>query len=124
MRAEWKQLLRGPQFRVQGDSVDVDLHDRRRHGVQVVDAEDAWELQAVVASRALVEQSGDLQVRLWLMNRASELVSYRIDQRGRLIAEGWLPKPGTTADEFQLHVRTLAAEADRLEFLLTGKDAR
>lgn len=122
MRAEWRALLCGSQFRVDGTSIEVDLHDGRRHSVQVVDGDGVWELQAIVAHRTTVDQCEDLQVRLWLMNRASELVSFRIDQRRRLVAEGWVPKPGVTRAEFQLHVHALAAEADRVEFLLTGKD--
>jgi hypothetical protein len=33
-----------------------------------------------------------------------------------------MPREGLTADEFRETVRTLAAEADRVEYLLTGDD--
>lgn len=61
-------------------------------------------------------------LRLWRHNRAAQLVSFRIDTRGRVYAEGWIPKAGLTAQEFQLVLRRVAAESDRLEFLLTGRD--
>jgi hypothetical protein len=43
-------------------------------------------------------------------------------KKDRLIAECHVPKHGLTEDEFQFYLRTIAIEADRLEFLLTGRD--
>ena len=61
-------------------------------------------------------------LRPWRYNRAAQLVNFRIDTRGRVCAEGWVPKAGLTAEEFQLVLRRVADESDRFEFMLTGKD--
>jgi hypothetical protein len=50
------------------------------------------------------------------------LVGFRIDRQHRLVGEAWIPKAGLVAEEFQLYVRMLAAECDRFEYALTGKD--
>jgi hypothetical protein len=39
------------------------------------------------------------------------------------VGEAWIPKAGLTESEFQLYVRTLAIEADRFEYALTGRDS-
>jgi len=51
------------------------------------------------------------------------LMGFRIDRRGRLVGEAWVPKAGLTGEEFQLYVRHLAVEADRFEYGLTGRDS-
>lgn len=55
-------------------------------------------------------------------NRSLDLVGLRIDERDRLVAQAWLPAVAITPEEFAVYVRTVAAEADRLEFWLTGAD--
>ncbi|HEU5178897.1 MAG TPA: hypothetical protein VFU24_15710, partial [Burkholderiales bacterium] len=59
-------------------------------------------------------------LRAWRRNRSSQLVGFRVDQRGRLVGEAWVPKAGLSAQEFQVYVRRVAAECDRFEYLLTG----
>jgi len=59
---------------------------------------------------------------MWLRNRRSQLVGFRIDEKGSLVAHGWTPEEGLTPEAFQLLVRTVAREADRYEFQLTGLD--
>ena len=58
-----------------------------------------------------------------LRNRTAALVGFRIDNRSRLVGEAWVSKSGLTTEEFELYVRNLAAECDRFEFVLTGRDA-
>ena len=53
----------------------------------------------------------------------TELVGFRIDARGRLIGEAWVPKAGVTSSEFTSYLRAVAAECDRFEYQLTGSDA-
>jgi hypothetical protein len=38
------------------------------------------------------------------------------------VGEALVPKAGLSTQEFQLYVRTVAVEADRFEFVLTGRD--
>ena len=64
----------------------------------------------------------DLPIQVWLRNRATALVGFRIDSRGRLVGEALVPKAGLTAEEFQIYVRAVAVQCDRLEYLLTGRD--
>jgi hypothetical protein len=64
----------------------------------------------------------ELPLRVWRHNRAAQLVGFRIDTPGRVYAEGWVAKAGLTAEDFQFVLRRVAAESDRFEFILTGKD--
>jgi len=123
MAAEWRRLCRGREFSVSVNDVLIDLRDGRRHRVTVDDMDDSYRLTAVVAGAAVAGDIEDLPVRTWQRNRGTELVGFRIDKRGRLIGESWVPKAGLSAAEFQLYIHTVAAECDRYEFELTGKDA-
>jgi len=122
MAAEWRRFCRGREFSVSVNDVVVDLQDGRRHRVTVDDMDDSYRLTAVVAGAAVAIAIEDLPVRTWQRNRGTELVGFRKDKRGRLIGESWVPKAGLSAAEFQLYIHTVAAECDRYEFELTGKD--
>lgn len=87
------------------------------------ETDDAFEVHAVVAKAASVREIPELALRIWRHNRAAQLVSFRIDTHDRVYAQGWVPKAGVTAEEFQLVLRRVAVESDRLEFLLTGRDS-
>lgn len=65
----------------------------------------------------------DLPLKIWSRNRVVSLIGFRIDHRGRLVGEAWVPKVGITKSEFQLYLRTVAVEADRFEYTLTGRDS-
>lgn len=122
MIAEWHVLCKAKGFTVDGEAVDVHLADQRKHRVYVSNRGEEYLLLGVIARRAVVEQLDDPIFVTWKRNRNSELVGFRIDDRGRLIGEAWVPKAGLTADEFQLYLRTLAVDCDRLESILSGKD--
>jgi hypothetical protein len=122
MAREWRAFCRGDRLKVDGDDILVGFDNGRSHRVQVHETDDVLELHAVVARAAAVKDVPDLPLRIWRHNRAAQLVSFRIDTRGRIYAEGWVLKAGLEPQEFQLVVRHVAAESDRLEFLLTGRD--
>jgi hypothetical protein len=61
-------------------------------------------------------------VLAWDRNRDSDLVGFKVDGRGRLIGEAWVPLDGLEAEEWGVWVRTVARSCDRMEYLLTGKD--
>ena len=122
MAAEWSRLCKAPDLKCDADSVDVTLGDGRRHRVDVEQQADAFVLSAIVVRQSKVASQSDLPVQAWLRNRAVALVGFRIDKRGRMVGEAWMPKIGLTADEFQLVVRTVAVECDRFEYVLTGRD--
>lgn len=51
-----------------------------------------------------------------------QLVGFRMDQKGRLVGEAWMPKVGLGREEFLLYVRRVASECDLFEYSVTGKD--
>jgi hypothetical protein len=122
MPTSWRTLCTGPRIRFEGDDVVVSFENGRKHRLRIRETETAFEVHAVVARAAAVKDVTELPLRVWRRNRAAQLVSFRIDTRGRVYAEGWVPKAGITAEEFELVVRRVAAESDRFEFILTGKD--
>ncbi|MFY2559477.1 hypothetical protein ACN469_17725 [Corallococcus terminator] len=122
MGSDWRTLCRGSRVTIDGDDVIVRFENERSHRVRIHETEDVFEFHAVVARAATVRDVQDLPLRLWRYNRAAQLVGFRLDTRGRVYAEGWIPKAGLTAEEFQLVLRHVAAESDRLEYLLTGRD--
>jgi hypothetical protein len=120
---DWRQFCTAAGLMVDGDHVAIALDDGRRHRVAVSEESDAYRLTALVAGRAVLSEVADAPIRIWRRNRETQLVGFRIDRRGRLQAEAWVPKAGLSAEEFRLYLRTVAAEADRFEFTLTGQDA-
>ena len=122
MTTDWRALCVGPCIEVDGDYVVVTFESGRAHRVQIRETGSAFEIHAVVARAAAVSAVPDLPLRIWRHNRGAQLVGFRIDERGRVRAEGWAPKAGLTREEFMLVLRRVAAEGDRLEFLLTGRD--
>lgn len=121
MTAEWKRLCSGQEFELHDDRVAVTLAGQRRHVVRVIEEPEAYVLTSLVAGAGLVAGITDIHLHTWERNRGTELVGFRFEG-GRLIGESWVPKAGLTAGEFGTYLRTLANEADRLEFHLTGKD--
>ena len=119
---DWRKLCVGARdVQIEGDAVVVTLGRERQHRVDVESKSDAVELRAVVARRAVVEQENPV-LAAWHRNRAVSLVGFRLDERGRLVGESWVPNAGLTADEFLVYVRGIAAACDLFEFQLTGKD--
>lgn len=122
MAADWVRYCRAKDFTADDPYIDVRFEDERRHRVMVKDEGDAYLISGFVVRQAVVTSMPDLPVRVWLRNRATHLVGFRIDQRLRLVGEAWVPKSGLTPEEFQLYVRTVATECDRFEYILTGRD--
>ena len=122
MPSDWRELVTGEQMQVDGDYVTVRFTNQRAQRVRVQPTADGLELYAIAARAASVRRVTDLPLRIWRQNRGAQLVSFRIDADGCVCATGWVPRAGLSADEFQLVLRRVAAESDRLEFLLTGKD--
>lgn len=122
MGDSWLHWCRAKDLSVEGSHIDVQFGDGRRHRVSVEEQAEAFELTAVVVRRSISESIPELPMRAWLRNRATPLVGFRLDQKGRLLGESWVPKAGLSAGEFQLYVRHLAATCDHFEYALTGKD--
>ena len=122
MAADWVRLCRANDLTINEPHVDVRFGDERRHRVSVQDDGEAYLVSGFVVRRATVTSIPNLPIQAWIRNRATQLVGFRIDRQLRLVAEAWVPKAGLTSAEFQLYVRKVAAECDRFEYLLTGRD--
>ena len=122
MTVDWAKLARSSEVQVLDGAANVTL-GHRRHRVDVIEEEDAYRFVAIVAHPAAVARVPDPSLFAWKRNRSSKLVGFRVDRKGRLVGESWVPKAGLTAAEFQLHLRAVATESDRLEQVLTGRDA-
>lgn len=120
---DWRRLCASARdLSIDGSAIVVALGRSRQHRVEVAFQEDAIELRAIVARRAAIEGRETLELAAWKRNRAASLVGFRLDERGRMLGEAWVPTAGLTPAEFQLYVRTLAAACDLFEFQLTGAD--
>jgi hypothetical protein len=75
-----------------GDVIVVTFPDERSHRVVVEDVDDAYEFSAVVARPAALDDIDDAPLRAWRRNRATQLLGFRIDRKGRLMGEAWAPK--------------------------------
>lgn len=122
MSTDWRALCRGSRVELDGDGVLVRFESGRSHRVQVCEADDTYEFHTIVARSSAGYNARELSLWIWRLNRTAQLVSFRIDTRGRVVASGWVSKTGVTAAEFLTVLRRVAIESDRIEFLLTGKD--
>lgn len=127
MPTDWRRLSHAAGLAVSGDGLVVDLPGERRQDV-FVDTSDALALRvwsvAASPSRAAAAVGSDESVHLlaWLRNRASDLVGFKIDGRGRLIGEAWVPTAGLDAGEWRVYVTAVGQACDRTEYLLSGRD--
>ena len=120
---EWRLFCRGVEgISVEGDGIDVVASNERHHRVGVRETADTYELTGVVARAPALSAVPDVALRAWRRNRGMQLVGFRMDQKGRLVGEAWMPKVGLGREEFLLYVRRVAAECDLFEYSLTGKD--
>ncbi len=76
----------------------------------------------MVAHRSVVEKLHKPELVAWVRNRHVEIVDFRIDAHGKLIAEAVVATAGLTAGEWGFYARMVATTADRLEYLLSGRD--
>lgn len=102
--------------------MEVTLGDGRRHRVGIREDGEHLLLFATVLRPSAAREIKNLAMRAWLRNREIQLIGFRIDTKERLIAEAIILKEGITKAEFHLYLDTLAIEADRFEYALTGED--
>ena len=121
MAADWLRLCKAGDLRIEGSQVQVRTADRA-HLVSLDEHGDTLLLTSVVVPRRIVDAVPELILLAWKRNRATPLVGFRVDHRGRLVGEATVPKAGLTAEELQLYIRTIPTECDRFEYLLTGRD--
>jgi hypothetical protein len=121
--SDWDAFSRGAKdMFTEGKVITVLISDGRQQKVRVEDADNAFELTSVILPKGAMAGVPDVALRAWRRNRTTHLVGFKVDQKDRLVATAWVPKPGVTAAEFVSHVRRLAREADLFENQLTGAD--
>lgn len=122
----WKPLAKARDISVETTALLVRFPDGRGHRLQVSDNDDSWLLSGLIVKSPPDLSSSDFQIEPSLAaairNRRLKLCGIMVNEKGHLVGQCHVPKPGLTAGEFQLHARHLAAECDRLEHLLTGRD--
>jgi len=124
MVADWRRFCNVTDLAVDSHAVVVSLPGGRSHRIHVKEEVDAYRLDATVVGEAVASTLEDLPLETWERNRGTELVGFRIDAKGRLVGTAWVPFAGLTPQEFRTYLRTVAAECDRFEFQLTGRDAQ
>jgi len=120
---DWRNFCRGTaNLSVDGEVAEVVTSEARHHRIVVRETPDALELRGVVVRASAVADIPDVCLRVWRRNRATQLVGFRIDQKGRLIGEAWAPKAGLVRAEFLFYLKHIATECDLFEYHLTGQD--
>jgi hypothetical protein len=120
---EWRKYCEvAPDVTPDTAGLTVQFSNGRAQRIDVHPGNGVIELRSVVARRAVAEQVERVMLVAWEHNRASSLVGFRVDDRGRLVGECWVPTHGLTREEFLLYVRSVAVECDRFKFQLTGND--
>lgn len=122
MIPDWRKFCRAKSGRSGEDGFTLQLETGRTQRVRVRNSGDALLLWSVVARSSVVAELREAALLAWERNRLVHLVGFRVDGKGRMVGETWLPKAGLTAGEFDYVARHLAAECDRFEFQLTGED--
>jgi len=120
--SDWRAFCRGAErISVDGDSGVLVIAGDRRQRVEIRETPDTYELMSIVVRPSAVASVPDVPLRAWRRNRGLQNVGFRIDVKGRLVGEAWVPKAGLSRDEFLLSVRRCASECDLFEFQACGK---
>ncbi len=124
MPTDWRRLSRAAGLQLTTEGLRVPLGDRQQAVlVEEPEGEPAALRIFSFAGPPRVSAGYDPPDLLaWERNRASDIVGFKLDGRGRLIGEAWVPTVGLDAEEWAFYVRTVAEACDRLEYLLTGRD--
>ena len=123
--SDWRRLSRKAGLRVTDNELVLTFSDGRQHRVTVEERPGREDLRlwAVAAQGAMLpDEPEGPQVHAWKRNRFSDLVGFKIDGRGRLVGEAWVPLAGLDAEEWTLYVNAVARACDRVEYLLSGRD--
>ena len=121
---DWQQFCKGTsRISVDGENAVLVITGDRRQRVEVRETPDTYEFRSIVVRPSAIASVVDAPLRAWRRNRGLQLVGFRVDRKGRLVGEAWIPKAGLSRDEFLESVARCAAECDLFEFHLTGKDS-
>jgi hypothetical protein len=127
---DWIKTLDKCQYDVDGNVVTCWFGPKgtgRRHAVRLTEVEAGIRIEATIATARILEAISmydDPHRWAWRRNKARHLVGFRVDAQQRLIAEAVAPNIALTKREFITYLHTVAAEADRMELVLTGQDVQ
>lgn len=124
MPTDWRGWTREVGFATDGGTVVIGLGDGRTQRVLVEEPDadgDAFRLSSVAARPSALSHVENPHLFAWDRNRTSDLVGFKVDGRGRLIGEAWVPTAGLEAGEWVSYVKAVAMACDRIEYLLTGR---
>jgi hypothetical protein len=122
--ADWRALSRDAGWSVRAGAITVRFDDGRLQRVWVDDSDpEVIRVWSVAATPSRLRRVSDPDLLAWERNRQSDLVGFKTDRRGRLVGEAWVPRAGLGSEEWSMCVAAVARSCDRLEYLLTGKDA-
>lgn len=120
---DWQMFCKGTsQISVDGENAVLVMTGDRRQRVEIRETPDTYEFMSIVVRPSAISSVLDAPLRAWRRNRGLQLVGFRVDRKGRLVGEAWVPKAGLSRDEFLASVARCAAECDLFEFHLTGRD--
>lgn len=125
MALDWRRLSREAGLEVDGDAILVSFPDERsqRVYVEVGERPGLVRVWSFVARPSAVQQYEMPHIFAWERNAQSDLVGFKVDGRSRMVGEAWVPTAGLEKDEWRIYVETVAMATDRLEYLMTGRDA-
>jgi hypothetical protein len=120
--ADWRDLSRLARLRIDGDGIRASVGSGREQLVRVDETDDGFLISSKILPPRHVRDLPDLTATVFSVNRLSELVGFRIDDRDWLVGEAWVPSAGLTVSEWQFYVQKVATVCDRLEHVLAGVD--
>jgi hypothetical protein len=120
MRDKLREWARTCGWDSDRDGFWVQLGSRRQRVVVAAES-GATFFRSRVARRAVLNRVSEPDLRAWQRNRVSELVGFRIDRQGVMVAETPIPAE-VTRHEWAFLALNLARSADRFEYLLSGRD--
>ena len=130
IREQLRQIRKLPHSRlevaVEDNKVTVSLPGGRRQHIEIERDGDWYVFTSVILGKAGTDRMAWLNFaeRVWDRNRWTDVVAFHMDGRGRLV--GCITQRAETVDleELKFYLACLARECDRMEYLLTGQDAR
>jgi hypothetical protein len=120
MSDSWRAWARERGCDLEADGFWVQVGSRRQR-VMVVEESGLTLLRSRVARRAILNKISEPELRAGQRNRVSELVGFRVDRQGAMVAETPVPS-GAGRDEWAFLSFNLARSADRFEYVLSGRD--
>jgi hypothetical protein len=114
----------GITFRWEPSTVTVEFLNGRKQIIEYEVKGEHYVFTSRIVRRSVVDKIGPERLArdILLWNRSTDVVTFRFNKRGGL--EGYVEQRAANAspEELLFYLACLAREADRLEFLLTGRD--